>query len=81
MIESTESSNTVFNTSYDLQLRSLHQDSNQVVANWWPNDLLRHENQIFKMVKARSYFARLRATDESVPGPFRDVQTVRHIVC
>jgi hypothetical protein len=28
----------------------------------------------------RSHIAGLRATDESVPGPLRDVQTVRHIL-
>jgi hypothetical protein len=28
-----------------------------------------------------SYVAGLRATDESVPGPLRDVQTVRYILC
>jgi outer membrane protein TolC len=36
---------------------------------------------LYGVVMRYSDVARLRATDESVPGPLRYVQTVRYILC
>ena len=46
MVGSPESSSKVFKPSFDLQLLPfLHQGSDRLVGNWWPDDLLRRKNE------------------------------------